>query len=390
MNKKYKDPISITHPHLLKEWDYAKNGDLLPENVTAGSRKKVWLKCSKEGCGYGWVADISNRSSGHGCPACSGRVASSKNSLAIKAPHLLKEWDYSKNGDLIPENVTYKSHKKVWWRCSKDGCGYGWLAIISNRFAGNGCPACAGQVVTDKNNLAVKAPHLLKEWDYAKNGDLLPENVAHKSDKKVWWKCSKDSCGYEWTATISSRSNGRGCPACAGKVVTNKNNLAVMNPELAKEWDYAKNGNLRPEDVTTGSDKKVWWKCLYKDCVYEWEASVCKRSMGSSCPKCSGGSISKISQKWLDSLGISIENRETVLQDLRIRVDGFNPYTSTVYEFLGDYWHGNPKIYSAGKINPTNKKTFGSLYKETFDRFDKIKKAGYNVVHIWESDYKNT
>lgn len=33
--------------------------------------------------------------------------------------------------------------------------------------------------------------------------------------------------------------------------------LAEARPDLAKEWNYEKNGNLRPEDVSCGSSKKV-------------------------------------------------------------------------------------------------------------------------------------
>ena len=33
--------------------------------------------------------------------------------------------------------------------------------------------------------------------------------------------------------------------------------LAEARPDLAKEWNYEKNGDLRPEDVGHRSDKKV-------------------------------------------------------------------------------------------------------------------------------------
>ena len=37
--------------------------------------------------------------------------------------------------------------------------------------------------------------------------------------------------------------------------------LAERFPELAMEWDYEKNGVLTPENVSYGSNKKVWWIC---------------------------------------------------------------------------------------------------------------------------------
>ena len=39
--------------------------------------------------------------------------------------------------------------------------------------------------------------------------------------------------------------------------------LAEARPDLAKEWNYEKNGDLKPEDVSCGSGKKVWWKLPY-------------------------------------------------------------------------------------------------------------------------------
>ena len=35
--------------------------------------------------------------------------------------------------------------------------------------------------------------------------------------------------------------------------------LLQINPTLAIEWHPTKNGSLRPADLTTGSNKMVWW-----------------------------------------------------------------------------------------------------------------------------------
>lgn len=58
-------------------------------------------------------------------------------------------------------------------------------------------------------------------------------------------------------------------------------------PELVKEFDSTNNGKTRPEDLTHGSDRKVWWKCS-KDNSHKWEAAVNKRVAGRGCPFCSG------------------------------------------------------------------------------------------------------
>ena len=61
------------------------------------------------------------------------------------------------------------------------------------------------------------------------------------------------------------------------------NNLEVTNPKLASEWNYEKNGDLKPSQVTASSGKKVWWRCIKG---HEWETSISHRSKGSGCPHC--------------------------------------------------------------------------------------------------------
>jgi hypothetical protein len=60
--------------------------------------------------------------------------------------------------------------------------------------------------------------------------------------------------------------------------------LQEANPELAKQWNPTKNGNLKPANVTPHSDKKVWWLCGKG---HEWQTRVDHRSNGSGCPFCS-------------------------------------------------------------------------------------------------------
>lgn len=72
--------------------------------------------------------------------------------------------------------------------------------------------------------------------------------------KKVRWICSK--CGYKYPAFISSRIQGHGCPACAGKVVIKgKNDLATVCPDSLSIWDYEKN-NGTPSDYCAYTTKK--------------------------------------------------------------------------------------------------------------------------------------
>jgi len=60
-----------------------------------------------------------------------------------------------------------------------------------------------------------------------------------------------------------------------------------------------------------------------------------------------------------------------------------------VYEFFGDYWHGNPEIFSPRKKNSHNGKTFGELYEDTKTRISRLEEADYKVIYIWENDFKH-
>ena len=45
-------------------------------------------------------------------------------------------------------------------------------------------------------------------------------------------------------------------------ILARSGSFAEKFPEVAKEWDYKKNCDLKPQQVTPHSEKKVWWKCL--------------------------------------------------------------------------------------------------------------------------------
>ena len=126
-------------PLLTAEFDNEANGDLDPHKITHGSKIKVWWKCSK--CSEKWSAKVANRTIlGRGCPYCANqKIAVGKNDLATTHPQLAAEWDYDKN-DKTPQEVTYGSGKKIWWKCP---LGHSYPASPLHRTIGNtNCPMC--------------------------------------------------------------------------------------------------------------------------------------------------------------------------------------------------------------------------------------------------------
>lgn len=203
-------------------------------------------------------------------------------SLADKNPDIAKQWAYDLNAPLSPEHFWPQATKKVWWRCEN---GHVWKTTPNIRVCqGTGCPTCPRpgyRVVTDGRSMAMLHPDLAKEWHPEKNDDLRPDDVRPKSNKKIWWRCSK---GHEWHVPVSSRAAGSGCPYCSGRYATKANNLASKYPELVNEWDQEKNKGLNPAEITPYSNRKVWWQCKKG---HGWQATLYNRAKNKSgCPIC--------------------------------------------------------------------------------------------------------
>lgn len=288
----------------IDQWNKEKNGSLTVHDISYGSHKKVWWKCSK---GHEWEAQVKSRIRGTGCPVCSNRkVLSGENDLVTTHPELASEWHPTKNGDITPQSVVSGHHGKVWWLCKK---GHVWQAtVLSRTKIGNGCPICAGKVVIPGvNDLASANPGIAVQWNQAKNGSLTPQQVTPFSNRKVWWICEK---GHEYNAVIANRiRNASGCPYCRNKkVLAGFNDLATVAPKVAAQWCDELNGDLTPQMVTAGSHKKVWWKC---SCGHVWKAVIYARTgnQKTECPICAGR-VKNSSLKRYDGILASGKNND--------------------------------------------------------------------------------
>lgn len=200
------------------------------------------------------------------------------NSFAVKNPEMVKEW--SSNNSISPDNITIGSSYKAKWICPK--CNKEYIATIYSRIIENSnCPFCSNRKVCTENSLAEYSERLVKEWNYEKNGDLLPENVPWSSSRKVWWKCSK---GHEWEVQIYLRTGKHqlNCPYCSHKKPSKEYNLITENPELNEIWDYELNLK-HPTDYLPKSNKEVYWKCKNG---HSWSSRIYNVQKMKSAEKC--------------------------------------------------------------------------------------------------------
>lgn len=300
--KEKENSIAHLFPHLLKEWDYEKNGNIDPECVTYGSGIKLYWKCKN---GHSWTAPPSSRTQGIGCPYCSNRkVLSGYNDLATLRPDLLKEWDYEENDKIgvYPYKITTRHRsRQVSWICQNNP-KHRWATTVASRTRGTGCIFCAEeqrkatkrQTYIKKNgSFADNHKELLKDWFYERNSEngIFPDNIPSHYSELVWWKCHE--CEYIWQATPDNRANGHGCTKCYERnkskilkeaALRKNGSLAQNNPEIAVFWDNDNNNGKTADDVTSKCNDKVNWIC--PKCSHKWSKRVSKMTLYPCCPEC--------------------------------------------------------------------------------------------------------
>lgn len=344
--------LADNKPDLLNEWNYELNLPITPNDLTEKSNKKVWWHCHN--CNNDYKMTVSNKSNGLGCPICAGKVVvAGYNDFATTHPDLICEWHTTKNSGLSPSQLSAGSSKTVWWKCKT--CSYEWKTPLYSRTSRKcGCPVCTNRkIVIGLNDLATTHPHLTKEWFVEKNGSLLPTDLVAGSNKKVWWKCSE--CNYVWKSSVCSRVSGCGCPKCAQKsrvsarinlILTQKGSLAENNPNLIKEWHPTKNTSITPTEVTSGSDKKVWWLCSKG---HEWQATISSRVNGNGCPECAKELSTSFPEQailYYLSKVTEAENRKKVFG---YEIDIYLPELSAGVEYNSWYYHHNRKEFDNKK-----------------------------------------
>lgn len=236
------------------------------------------------------------------CPYCNHKIIVKETSLFNKCPELLNEWDFEKNKNIDIDSVGCNSRKEYWWICSK--CGNNWKWSASNKYSNfgtTGCPKCNIKSLSDNNNLLSSPYNLEKFWDYDKNSPLLPKDIYVRSGKKYWWHCN--TCGYSWKSSCDKFSRAKGnCSRCSGYIISDKNRLSFLRPDLLSEWNYKKNEGIDVDSVFISTMNKYWWVCSLG---HEWQASPANRNKkNSGCPVCRESKGEKKIKKFLDKHNI--------------------------------------------------------------------------------------
>ena len=283
--------ISRLDPDLQQQWDHAANAQIGKVNIAPSSARKVWWTCDQcpDGHLHRWEARLAARTRGSGCPQCSGHKVCKHNSMATKAPSVAHQWDYEANDGTL-DSMVAQSHRPVGWLCG--ACGHKWSQAPSQRLrkTKQGCPMCAIPARTKKKNKHptfaecqdLRGRALLAEWDHERNAGQgnFPQNTRMQSSKQIFWLCKNCPAGqqHSWSATPGSRygRSQTGCPCCAGHAVCKCNSLQALYPDIAEEWDYAKNQG-QPSGYTASSHHLAWW--FSPECG-SWQQAIRSRTEG--------------------------------------------------------------------------------------------------------------
>jgi len=292
LNKKQKKYCS----HKCSAKSHAYNADFCRKVATerGGTWKSKIYKNSSVlmlwGCGVQEHPDFEKRladilSDGGWCPYCSGHKTCISNSLATLNPELAEEWDCEKNGDLTPNDVTPSSNRNVWWKCREEGCRHSWQARVYKRNKGEKkCFECWSR----HESLAATRPELAAKWHPTKNGNRTPFNTAARSNKKFYFICPE--CKEAYSSSTGQDNNP--CPFCNNRIVNINNCLATKCPNMIKDWDYKKNGNLTPYDVVPTSQRIVHWIC--SSCKESYKQAIRNKCVRGYNPPCCSRLIKKV------------------------------------------------------------------------------------------------
>ena len=250
--------------------------------------------------------------------------------------------------------------------------------------SGQGCPKCAGNINKGSQEFIEEVIKIHGNiYDYSK--------VDYKNaNTKIIISCKIHG---DFEEKPYSHLNGHGCSMCSRINSAKKRTLSkdefIERARLVHgdKYDYSK------VDYKYSKEDVIIICKIHSDFLQRPGNHI--RS-GQGCPKCSNIGYSKPQIKWLNFISkyynINIQHAENdgeyLIPGTKYRADGFCKENNTIYEFHGDFWHGNPKVFNHDDLNELTKCTYKQLYDNTLIRENKIKDLGYSLVVIWENDWK--
>lgn len=195
-------------------------------------------------------------------------------------------------------------------------------------------------------------------------------------------------CSNVFKTTVGNINGSHlGCPKCG-----------VLLRNMMQQLLYAQ--EKKEALITNGwiPTKEASFKCIYCGTQKRLNGKITQCTCRTT-KKQTASHASPISQEWLNRInkeyGVHIKmhyagkEQSISLKGKNIRVDGYDSKSNTVFEFLGDNWHGNPVLgHNGDRCHPYSEKSRLRLFAESMSRLHSLQSLGFNVIYLWERDYK--
>lgn len=257
---------------------------------------------------------------------------------------------------------------------------------IAKHLQGNGCPKCNPSYKDDKDRFIQKFTKTYPEKKY----NFEQTNYINSSTK-FDVICENN---HLFQIRPNDLLNGHGCNLCANLNSSLRNTISLN--DIIEKINLLHGGNIDTSKVTYyGTDEKCIFICNIHNVEYNQRPHNLFQGKN-GCYKCSKSKqYSNVQIQWLNFIeakdNICIQHAENIgeyqIPNTKFKADGYCKETNTIYEYHGDYWHGNPFRFNSNEINKTTKCTFGELYQNTLNKEQQIRDLGFNLITIWESDW---
>jgi rubrerythrin len=272
--------LATINPELAAEWHPTKNGDLTPFVVTAGTAKRVWWQCP---LGHEYQATVHDRNSDHTkCPICNARKQTSFPEQAIY--YYIKKLypdTISKYKEVFANSMELDVYvPSIRFAVEFDGAAWHNTEAQHERERQK-YEICKDNVITlfrvkehtGKECMDVAdATYNIKKIRRASFDEL--EAVIHAIldsidiESNMWTR--KNPLHFHCNKVDVNIPRDRA--EIQNYVFQIENSFTDIRPDVAKKWNFDRNGSLNPNMFSVGSNEIVWWKC--PDCGHEWQSSI--------------------------------------------------------------------------------------------------------------------
>ena len=370
-----------------KRFDYSKTDFSVGLGYHTNADSLVWIKCIKHSNEFQKTLQDHLRYKNGGCEICDREWMSESQRMSVGdfIQRAAEKHKGKYNYDLVHEFTN--QHELVWIKCPIEEHGFFPKSPANHLHLKNpqGCPICGAMHGGEKirSNTAdfiekAQSKHG-KKYDYSAVDYI-------KSVERIEIICPEHG---SFSQTPNDHLSGYGCYKCgliaqgaAKKYLTTELVVERCKEIWGDHYDYSLvewvNDNT-PITVICKKDGHPPFPTDFQNHTY----------LRRGCPRC-GSTRRRKQNAWLKNLNIPDDKNH---REVRIKfddgtwvfADGYVPDTNTVYEFWGDIWHGNPKLY------PPDKKIHNITMADRFLTTQKKRRNytahGYKLIEIWEHEW---